>query len=210
MRNTTRLLSGALGATLACVLLLNTAPPSIAATLYVGTGHYYDVVTFGALADESWTASKTAAENSGGYMTTITSAGEQAFLENLITSNGSWWAGGSDAAVENVWRWETGPETGTQFWQGKGGGGTTLPNHYAKWQPGEPNSSGEDYLSWNRNNGPVFGWNDVGHTNAAMQGYLIEFNTDPSVPEPSTLVLAWFGLLSWISVGWRRRRQRCR
>jgi len=158
------------------------------ATFFPATGHYYDFVVFNSQGEKSWTISKAEAESKGGYLVTVTTAAEQAFLESLGMPSGSWWAGGSDAAAEGTWRWETGPETGTQFWQGFSNGNTTAPFFYANWLAGEPNSTNEDYLAWNRNSGGA-GWNDVSAGNSVIRGYLVEFNTNP-VPEPSTLLVA--------------------
>ena len=77
-----------------------------------------------------------------GYLVTILFpeeaqlAGEQAA--------GAGWIGGSDAQTEGVWKWVTGPEAGTVFWNGGPNGST--PN-YANWNSGEPNNccGGEDY-----------------------------------------------------------------
>jgi len=139
-------------------------------------GHDYDFIP--QTCNTSWTSARDDAIAAGGYLVTITSAHEQACLEANAVA-GSWWAGGSDAATEQVWEWVTGPEAGRQFWQGGPDGDTTEPDHYAKWFASEPNSSGEDYMVWNTGSG--FGWNDVGHTNPIVCGYLIEF--DPRPPE---------------------------
>ncbi len=54
-----------------------------------------------------------------GHVATITSAAEQSFLSRMAWV-GPLWIGGSDIAVEGVWRWTAGPETNTlvsaTFW----------------------------------------------------------------------------------------------
>ena len=141
------------------------------------TEHFYDFVPIAQFT--SWTTSKTQAEAAGGYLVSIRSAAEQACLETNAVA-GSWWAGGSDAAVEDVWRWKGGPDDGIQFWAGKSGGRTTTPDFYAKWFAAEPNSSGEDYMVWNTGS---FGWNDVTVTNSLIAGYIVEFDFNPAAPD---------------------------
>lgn len=165
--------------------------PVQSATFCVATGHYYDFIP--KANTTSWTAARDEAALAGGYLATVTSAAEQACLEAIPRNSGAYWAGGSDAASEDQWRWVTGPEAsdngglGRQFWQGgpaQIGGHTTAPDFYANWFPpptfAEPNDSGsgEDFLTWNVSSVSAH-WNDVPHTNSAIRGYAIEFDTDP-------------------------------
>src|SRR5438105_301360 len=71
-------------------------------------GHYYEHIDAGL----SWTAARAAALASDfggrqGYLATVTSADENAFLLSLGPYG---WLGGSDAAVTDEWRWVDGPE----------------------------------------------------------------------------------------------------
>jgi hypothetical protein len=175
-----------------------------------GTGannHSYDVV-FGVL---TWTQARDAAaalnlNGAQGYLVTITSQAENDFLtSNFAASSGSpasAWIGAADLAVESEWRWVTGPEAGTQFWQGdQFTGSTTAPFNFAKWGRSEPNNhntggpNAEDFGVFAlRTLGPTiaFGeWGDADDlgTNASIVGYLVEYDT-PAVPEPSGLALA--------------------
>ncbi len=82
------------------------------------TGHYYEYVPSLGI---TWTDAKVAAEGRTyfglqGYLATITSADEAQLSGKQ--AGGAGWIGGSDAAVEGVWRWVTGPEAGTIFWNG--------------------------------------------------------------------------------------------
>ncbi|MEQ1731269.1 MAG: VCBS domain-containing protein, partial [Vicinamibacterales bacterium] len=74
-------------------------------------GHLYRFVS---APNISWTAAAAAAEAAGGYLVTVTSEAENAFLE--ANFHGNYWMGGSDAGDEGIWQWVTGPEAGTQFW----------------------------------------------------------------------------------------------
>ena len=108
-------------------------------------GHYYEFV-----ADDliTWTDAKVAAENRDyfglpGYLATLTTPAEAQIAGELTPGTG--WIGGTDEETEGVWKWATGPEAGTVFWNGLANGST--PN-YANWNTSEPNNfqnSNEDY-----------------------------------------------------------------
>ena len=75
----------------------------------------------------------------GGYVATVTSAAENAFLATLIAGQDiGAWLGGSDAAEEGVWRWTEGPEAGTNFWNGLADG-SAPGGAYTNWHQGTPN-----------------------------------------------------------------------
>lgn len=150
------------------------------------TGHYYEYVpSIGIL----WTAARTAAENRTyfglqGYLATITSA-EEAQLSGEQAA-GAGWIGGSDAAVEGVWRWVTGPEAGTIFWNGLING--TTPN-FAFWNTNEPNQFGdEDYAHVTAPGVGIPGsWNDLTNTgnnsgDYQPKGYIVEYGGLPGDP----------------------------
>jgi gliding motility-associated-like protein len=149
-------------------------------------GHYYQYVPNIGI---SWTNAKIAAEASfyyglQGYLATITSADEAQLSGEQAAGAG--WIGGSDEQVEGIWRWMTGPEAGTIFWNGGINGST--PN-FAFWNTGEPNSFGdEDYThitapgvgipgSWNdlKNNGEPSG-------DYQPKGYIVEYGGMPGDP----------------------------
>lgn len=158
-----------------------------------GNGHFYEFVAQTGL---SWTQADTAATGAGGYLATVTSAAEQAFLESLPKASGSYWAGGQDVASEGVWRWVTGPEAGDQFF-----GPGTPAGAYENFLAGQPSNSsgGEDYLVFNQNSGGA-GWNDVSIANSTVKGYVLEI-----VPEPGTAGLLAVGLFGLAA---RARRAR--
>ncbi|MET4001273.1 DUF4347 domain-containing protein, partial [Marinobacterium sp. MBR-109] len=125
-------------------------------------GHYYEYVSAPGI---TWDAAKTAAESRtlfglNGYLATVTSAEENAFISPKLGGDG--WMGASDAASEGVWRWVTGPEAGT-----------LLSASYDNWRPGEPNDSGgEDVAHFYDGVGD---WNDYANNNPSIDGYIVEY-----------------------------------
>ena len=107
------------------------------------TTHYYQYVSSPGI---SWGDAKRAAESTSyfglkGYLATITSLEEAKFVGEQLSGNG-WIAGTSAASLKPFeWSWQSGPETGTVFWNGEEGGYTTT---FAYWN---------DYKSPGKNGG---------------------------------------------------------
>lgn len=183
-----------------------------AAVFWPGNGNYYDFIP----GKITWENAKIAAENLSfqgvsGHLVTITSREEDNFLLHSFGLIPAVWIGASDAEEEGIWRWVTGPETGTTFWFGDSSG-TSANGTYSNWNDGEPNNSldygpnGEDYAIWNHQPslGQVdFAWNDTTNDPEDLlepanriSGYLVEFETSQAsaVPEPvSVLAVLTFG-----------------
>ncbi|MBD2072959.1 DUF4347 domain-containing protein [Phormidium sp. FACHB-592] len=124
----------------------------------------------------TWTQAQQAAGSRSflglkGYLATVTSAAENTTVDALTTDSG--WIGASDAAVEGQWRWATGPEANTQFWQGgsAGSGGTTVGGQYANWVSVEPNNfGGVEHYAGLDNAGQ---WVDF--SASSTSGYFVEY-----------------------------------
>jgi len=140
---------------------------------------------------DDWNAARDHAETQTyygfrGYMATIICEEENAFITEKLDASA--FIGASDATTERVWKWETGPEAGTTFWNN----GTTQT--YANWNTAgddEPNNTGgsEHYACIYGLMHPTWGqagfWNDVKlvpGANDMIVGYVIEFGGMPDDP----------------------------
>jgi gliding motility-associated-like protein len=149
-------------------------------------GHYYEYVPSLSI---TWSAAKIAAEAKTyyglqGYLATITASDEAQLAGKQAPGAG--WIGGSDAEIEGIWRWMTGPESGTIFWNGLANGST--PN-FAFWNSNEPNQAGnEDYAHITAPGIGIPGsWNDLSNTgdligNYQPKGYIVEYGGMPGDP----------------------------
>ena len=129
-------------------------------------GHWYLYVAGGSPAD--WASSSSAAAASGGYLASIGSSQENAWIvTNLLAPIGaSAWIGGTDTASEGTWAWADG-----ESWS------------FANWAPGEPSdfSGSENWLAIAADGT----WSDE-TSSQTLTGYVVEWDTDPNAQVPAT------------------------
>jgi len=116
-----------------------------------------------------------------GYIATITSAGEQAFLGNTLKELSiiKAWLGGKDVE-EGKWQWLGGPEKDQVFYDIYAKDEIAKAPGYKLWFPNEPNNIDNEDCS-------VFfpdGWNDVS-CDTEKAALVVEFGNDPLVEPPS-------------------------
>jgi gliding motility-associated-like protein len=138
----------------------------------------------------TWSEAKDLAELSSyfglqGYLVTIFSEEENIISAEQISGTG--WIGASDEGTEGVWNWVTGPEAGTNFWNGNFTGGPA-GGLYSNWNTNEPNQSGdEDYAHITDNSVGIPGsWNDLPNAGGGgpyePKGYIVEYGGMPGDP----------------------------
>ncbi len=107
----------------------------------------------------------------GGHLVNVTSAAENAFINQMIGGN-TVWLGATDSKIEGEWQWMGGVEGGSVFYRGAVSG-NPVSSHYENWNTNEPNNygAGEDYAEY-RNNDV---WNDQ---QSGSRRSVIEWNAD--------------------------------
>ena len=154
---------------------------SVAATInptgyyYNGVnGHFYRPIT----TTNTYTGARAASEattfkGQKGYLVTITSADEDAFILANVPQSNIWFAC-TDEVVEGRWVIDAGPEKGTLIKTSNGQTAGNVQGQYNNWAPGEPNNSGnEDYPVTKWSGGTQ--WNDL--PNGFWNPYVIEYGT---------------------------------
>ena len=173
---------------------------------------YYRVISGGFA---SWSAARDAAENetitlkdgstASGYLATITSAAENDFIRQYVSSTS--WIGASDefatvnavlpagttpyanqAASEGRWYWVTGPEAGTRFSVGNGSP-VAVEDRFNAWASGEPNNSGSEHCGEFYTSGQ---WNDI-PCGASGKPAIVEFGPFPASQDITTTTVVQLG-----------------
>lgn len=173
---------------LALVMALALAPTAALADSASGeysafNGHYYQVFEPDSI---TWEEAKQRCEQMGGYLATITSAEEQAFVDSLIENSGKngLWLGAYRQQSDKEFVWLTGE-----------------PFQYTNWSAGQPDYSyqTEDMLMLYTYHNSQFGkWNDLTNEGwydvpASKMGFICEWdslgdlNDVPSLGEPSSI-----------------------
>ena len=137
-------------------------------------GHFYRPISTTATYTGARAASElTTFKGQKGYLVTITSADEDAFIFNNVPQGNIWFAL-TDEASEARWTIDAGPEKGTLIKINNGQTNGNIPGQYNNWAPGEPNNSGnEDYAVTKWSGGSQ--WNDL--PNNFFNPYVIEYGT---------------------------------
>jgi hypothetical protein len=137
-------------------------------------GHFYRPISTGATYTNARAASLlTTFKGQTGYLVTITSADEDAFIFANVPQSSIWFAL-TDEASEARWTIDAGPEKGTLIKINNGQLNGNIPGRYNNWAPGEPNDSGnEDYAVTKWGGGSQ--WNDL--PNHFSNPYVIEYGT---------------------------------
>ena len=137
-------------------------------------GHFYRPITNGNTYTGARAASlATTFKGQTGYLVTITSADEDAFIFANVPQASIWFAL-TDEASEARWTIDAGPENGTLIKINNGQLNGNIPGQYNNWAPGEPNNSGnEDYAVTKWGGGSQ--WNDL--PNNFYCAYVIEYGT---------------------------------
>ena len=137
-------------------------------------GHFYRPISTGATYTNARTlSSQQTFKGQQGYLVTITSASEDAFIFANVPQASIWFAL-TDEAVEGQWRIDAGPEAGTLIKTSNGQTAGNIQGQYNNWAGGEPNNSGnEDYAVTKWGGGSQ--WNDL--PNNFSCAYVVEFGT---------------------------------
>jgi len=151
-------------------------------------GRVFQVVNSGGL---SWSDSKTAAEASTyggaqGYLASVMDLDQANLISERITDQT--WLGGSDAANEGDWRWMSGPEAGTAFWNGDLNG-AAVGSAYTNWAGGMPdNYNGNENCTETYPGSPVT-WNDQ-DCSQPRSYYVVEYGDGVTIPYIDTRNIA--------------------
>jgi hypothetical protein len=138
-------------------------------------GHFYRPISTGTTYTGARAASLlTTFKGQQGYLVTITSASENAFIFANVPQANVWFAA-TDEVKDGTWVIDAGPEKGTVMKTSNGQTAGNIPGVYNNWAGGEPNghNGSENYAVTNWNGQPT--WNDL--SNNWNNPYIIEYGT---------------------------------
>ena len=138
-------------------------------------GHFYRPISNGTTYTGARAASLlTTFKGQTGYLVTITSASENAFIYTNVPQSNIWFAA-TDEVVDGTWKIDAGPEKGTIMKTQNGQTNGNIAGVYNNWAPGEPNGNNgsENYAVTNWNGQST--WNDL--SNNWSNPYIIEYGT---------------------------------
>jgi len=138
-------------------------------------GHFYKPVTTGTTYTGARAASLLSTfKGQTGYLVTITSASENAFIFANVPQANIWFAA-TDEVIDGKWVIDAGPEKGTVMKTQNGQNAGNITGVYNNWAGGEPNGANhsEDYAVTNWNGQST--WNDL--SNNWNNPYIIEYGT---------------------------------
>ena len=137
-------------------------------------GHFYRPISNGTTYTGARAASLlTTFKGQTGYLVTITSASENAFIYANVPQANVWFAA-TDEVIDGKWVIDAGPEKGTVIKTSNPNSGNVV-GQYNNWAGGEPNgyNHSEDYAVTNW--GGQSTWNDL--SNNWSNPYIIEYGT---------------------------------
>ena len=139
-----------------------------------GNGHFYEVVQ--RVGGITWGNANLAATNRGGYLATITSAEENAFVFDIATQIATVWYNGYGPWLGGIqpagsvepgggWSWVTGE-----------------PFSYQNWAPLQPNNNNnEDRIQFGGQADRSSAWNDISQSNTNFtRGFVVEYDRHPN------------------------------
>lgn len=103
-------------------------------------GSTFEILDSATFAEALVVAAGRSYNGQSGRLVTIESLSKNAALYEAF-GTGSFWAGASDNTTEGEWKWVTGPREGQVFWNGNQEG-SSVPQMFSNWHPGEPNNVG--------------------------------------------------------------------
>ena len=178
--------------------------------IFTDNNHYYEQVDEALSWAEAFDAAalrsvpKQGGGTCPGYLVTITSPEENAFVKDRVRTSS--WIGASDSHLyirnnsneliyanqtlaEGKWYWVNGPESGTQFLSSNNNS-SRVSDRYNNFGFGEPNNSGT-----NEHFAQIFtdgGWNDLSGARTAgfgqynVQAYVVEYGSPDCLPAASS------------------------